>query len=381
MNKKYIIPVLLLLAACTSEETINNLPETQSTDTAVSFSASIGGSNPSRADGEEDDEYLHKHFINEGEDGRQSRIRVVNTVNYSVPDFTDPTQYKEYAYTGNGTETWESNEANFTPWQEGGGFNWNEIRPTAASFVFEAACYPNSYEPFETVPTDQSQNIADFLKADLLLAHHRQDLNARYDLVKLRFYHAFAMIRVKIKLPVTGPQIKGGFPSHAINEVRLKNMQAGYDIDYTSTIDNNGLRPVSASGDKITEGIKMYPLTYAQSSTDGNTTTESYTYCGIVPEQTIEEGSTLVSFSINTYPGTQNGNNEWDDAEAQEYIFVRRNQNIRIRQAYITDLQLGIEVEVPETILLKAEVQPWGERYTEMPLQPDADEEEDSAQP
>lgn len=377
MKKKHIIPVLLLLAACTSEETINNSPEIQPTDTAVGFSASIGGGSPSRADEEEDDEYLHKDFINEGEGGRQSRIRIVNTVNYSVPDFTDATQYKEYAYTGDGTENWDSNEANFTPWQEGGGFNWNEIRPTAASFVFEAACYPNSYEPFETVPTDQSEKIEDFLKADLLLAHHRQDLDARYDLVKLRFYHAFAMIRVKIELPVTGPQVKGGFPSQAIQEVRLENMKVGYDIDYTSAIDNNGLRPVSASEAGTASDIKMYPLKYAQSSTESSSTVESYVYCGIVPEQTIAEGSTLVSFSINTYPGTQNENNEWDGAEPREYIFVRRNQNIRIRQAYITDLQLGIKVDVPETILLNAEVQPWAERSTEMPLEPDAD----SAQP
>ena len=186
MKDKYIIPILcLLLAACSSEDAVNGETDVQPADTEVAFSASIGGGSPSRANGEDND-YLHEHFIKD-----KSRIRVVNTVNYSVPDFTDRNQYKEYIYIGEGNEvyndeTWATtDEINFKP-HEGNGFNWNEIRPTAASFVFEAACYPKDYEPFTEVPEDQSQ-LDNFLKADLLLAHHRQDLNARYDLVKLRF--------------------------------------------------------------------------------------------------------------------------------------------------------------------------------------------------
>ena len=378
MRERYIIPVLLLcLAACTSDALVEPVPDVPATDTAVGFSAAISGGSPTRANTEEEDtEYLHEHFIYE-EGGRQSRIRVVNTVNYSVPDFTDATQYKEYAYVGNGAEGDDPTKPNFTPWTgtgATGGFDWDQIRPTAANFVFEAACYPNSYEPFGKVPENQSEDITNFLKADLLLAHHRQDLSARYDLVKLKFWHAFAMIRVEITLPVTGAARPGGFPEDAIQEVWLVNRQIGYEVDYTSSIDNDGLRPVTATGEAVGQ-VKMFPLVYAK---EGGTTaerTQSYVYCGIIPAQSIVEEDALVQFSILTYTGDQVEEGVWEEAEEKKYNYVPRGANIPIEQAHITILQLGVDVETQETILLDATVQPWGERYTEMPLEPDTPED------
>lgn len=378
MRERYIIPVLLLcLAACTSDALVEPVPDVPATDTAVGFSAAISGGSPTRANTEEEDtEYLHEHFIYE-EGGRQSRIRVVNTVNYSVPDFTDATQYKEYAYVGNGAEGDDPTKPNFTPWTgtgATGGFDWDQIRPTAANFVFEAACYPNSYEPFGKVPENQSEDITNFLKADLLLAHHRQDLSARYDLVKLKFWHAFAMIRVEITLPVTGAARPGGFPEDAIQEVWLVNRQIGYEVDYTSSIDNDGLRPVTATGEAVGQ-VKMFPLVYAK---EGGTTaerTQSYVYCGIIPAQSIVEEDALVQFSILTYTGDQVEEGVWEEAEEKKYNYVPRSANIPIEQAHITILQLGVDVETQETILLDATVQSWGERYTEMPLEPDTPED------
>lgn len=379
MKEKYIIPILLLcLAACTSEEITNPAPAVPSTGTAVGFSAAISGGSPTRTDTEgEDTEYLHEHFIYE-EGGRQSRIRVVNTVNYSVPDFEDNTQYKEYAYIGTG-EGDDPNEPNFTPWTgEGatGGFDWDQIRPTAANFVFEAACYPNSYEPFDEVPEDQSKDITDFLKADLLLAHHRQPLTGRYDLVKLKFWHAFAMIRVEVTLPVTGPQVEGGFPEKAIQDAWLVNRQVGYEVDYTSSIDNDGLRPVTAMGDAIGK-VKMYPLAYPEEEGTPTEKTQSYVYCGIIPAQSIVNAEqALVQLSILTYSGDQIEGGVWEEAKPKTYNYIPRNANIPIEQAHITILQLGVDVDVPETILLNAKVKEWGERYTEMPLEPDSSEED-----
>lgn len=374
MKRKYIIPVLLLcFTACTSEEETNTVPVA---DRAVGLSAAINGGSSTRADADdEDEEYLHKYFLNEDntEGGRQSRIRVINTVNYSTPDFTDDTQYKEYKYVGTGDGTDDNTKPNFEPETEGEGFDWDEISPTAASFVFEAACYPNGYTPFTEVATDQS-DIANFLKADLLLAHHRQDLNARYDLVKLRFWHAFAMIKVIVELDVAPPTLPGGFPQDAITEARLVKRQRGYTVDYTSAIPNDGLRSATATGDDSTP-IKMYQLPKENETGPGGTVTrQRYVYCGIIPAQNIEEGEDLVEFTINTYSGVMISEGVYEEAEPKEYVFTRTDQNIPIQAAHITVLTLGVEQEVPEMIYLGATVKSWDERYTEMVLEPKATE-------
>ena len=65
MKQKYILPICLLLAACSSEEAVNNLPDPQPTDTAVSFSANIHGAMSRSGDDTELDisDYLHQQFI------------------------------------------------------------------------------------------------------------------------------------------------------------------------------------------------------------------------------------------------------------------------------------------------------------------------------
>ena len=109
MKKKYIIPVCMLLAACSSNETLPTTDVEPVHSTNVTFSASIGGSSTSRSKGEDD--YLHNNFIYEkGENGRKSRIRIVNTVNYSVPDFQTVGAYKEYEYNGEDQDAWEKEE-------------------------------------------------------------------------------------------------------------------------------------------------------------------------------------------------------------------------------------------------------------------------------
>ena len=367
MKEKYfILFIVLLFAGCASDETALPDTDTEEPSAMVPFSAAI--SNGSSARSEDDEEYLHKHFINDMTSGRQSRIRVINTVNYSIPDFSDASQYKEYAYIGDGTETYESNKVNFTPYNENG-FDWNELRPTAASFIFEAACYPNQYEPFTEVNTDQT-DIVNFLKADLLLAHHAQPLSQRYDLVKLTFHHVFAMVKVEIDLPVSA---NGGFPENAIQKVELADMQVGYTTDYTSAIDNDGARTVTASGQ--TADISMYCLKQGEPEGSDNNVTQHYEYCGIVPSQNIAD-RTLVRFTINSYTGnTIDGEFE---TEEKSYIYVPTT-NIDLAQGHITTLQLGIKVNILEAILLTATVKDWTEAWTDMPLQPDEPSAEDDA--
>ncbi len=360
MKKQYIIPLFVtLLAACSSNEPLPTADDAAPEETtAVGFSASIQGSSSSRAEDGED--YLHNSFI--FTDERKSRIRVVNTVNYSVPDFKTEGAYKEYTYTG---QT-DKNGINFTPTKDGSGFDWNEIRPTAAAFVFEAACYPMTYTHFSEIETDQTTRD-NFWKADLLLAHHAQPLSDRYDLVKLKFHHVFAMVRVTIDLPISPPQQDGGFPENAIECVQLIGMQTGYETEYSEAIPNDGARTVYATGEK--RDITMYPLLNEIKEGDGTTGTQRSIYCGIIPAQSISPDQEWVKFRIKTYTGEFNNNN-LPVIKSKNYIF-RPEASIPLTQGYITNLELTSNVDETEIIQLKASVEEWDPWYTTMPMEPD----------
>lgn len=372
MKKKYIIPIYLLLAACSSNETLptTDVEPEQSTD--VAFSASIsGGGSTGRAD---DEPYKHNQFLL-----NTSRIRVVNTVNYSTPDFTDvkegeTPEYKEYIYTQENI-SFDDNKVNFKPYEENG-FNWNDIRPTAASFIFEAACYPSEYKYFSEVAANQS-TPENFWKADLLLAHHAQPLSQRYDLVQLKFYHVFAMVRVEIDLPISDPYEAGGFPEDAITNVELVDMQVGYHVDYTSAIGNNECRIVTASGNKRTN-ISMYCLKRDKPTSSGGIRTQHYEFCGIVPVQSIMDKD-LVRFTIQTYTDEVEGDKPVID-ENKTYIFHpgasesgTGTNTIYLSQEHITVLELSVTHTPQQTILLNAKIQPWDNAYTEMDMSPVTD--------
>lgn len=371
MKKRHIIPICMLLAACSSNETLPTTDVEPEQSTNVTFSASISkGGNISRTD---DETYKHNQFILD-----RSRIRVVNTVNYSTPDFTDASEgetpeYKEYIYTEEGI-SYNDNQINFTPYEENG-FNWNNIRPTAASFIFEAACYPMEYKYFSEVAADQS-TLENFWKADLLLAHHAQPLSQRYDLVKLKFHHVFAMVRVEIDLPISDPYDAGGFPEDAITKVELVNMKVGYHVDYTSSITNDGCRKVSASGN-ATANISMYRLNPDDEPyTEGGIRKQHYEYCGIVPVQSIM-GKDLVRFTIRTYTSEVNSDGQSVIDENKTYIFHPGSEDnpttIQLSQEYITVLNLSVTHTPQQTILLNAHIQPWEDAYTEMDMYPVTD--------
>ncbi len=377
MKQKYILPICFLLAACSSEEAVNNLPDTQPTDTAVSFSANIHSA-MSRSGGDTEldiDDYRHQHFIKD-----KSRIRIVNTVNYSVPDFNTPDEYEEYVYTGEGNETEETEPySNFTPYTgenpTNDGFDWNEITPTANHFIFEAVCYPLGYEPFDEVQEDQS-TIENFWKSDLLLAYHWQDLDERYEMVELYFHHAFSMIRVKVDLPISMPQDEGGFPSNAVQSVKLVKIQRGYEVDYTSAVDNDGLRPVRVTGED--ESIQMLQI---EGPDENNTETQSYVYCAILPAQEIENGKELVEFSILTYPGEPDpADGEWKEAVEKTYYFTPTT-NFSLEQEHITTLKLTYDHEVPEIIQVSASISDWGDWYTGIVLEPETESDSETETP
>lgn len=368
-----IAAMMAFMVACHSADEFSE--QNQEPHSRVLFGATIVGSSGSMR-GNSDEYYKHDNFIK-----NRSRIRVVNTVNYSVPDFYDEGNFCEYIYT---IET-ENVEPNFFPYKKGAtnpedlidenaGFDWDKIIPTSSAFVFEAACYPMRYEPFTKIATDQSSQD-NFWSADLLLAHTRKPLSERYNLLQLKFWHVFSMVRVELELPIADFDSDCGFPDNIYNdegmeievptvkEVRLNNMQVEYEIDYAASIGSDALRTVKGIGSK--DGtIKMYRLP----GTDKTENKKLYcSFAAIVPTQMIEKDKPLVGFTIRTIVGVDGDKKQI--IEEKEYVF-KPNTAIEMTQAYITVLKLSNNEDSLEPVLISAETIPWDDAYTEVNLTP-----------
>lgn len=173
-------------------------------------------------------------------------------MSYSTPDFTDDSQ-KAYIYECDSARTALDEEYpyKFIPFNNKG-FKWKNLNPTSIYYMFEAAYFPgNKY--FNEVPFDQSTK-ENFKNADLLLTHHRQLISEQDKTVKLKFHHAFAMVQVKVKLPVSEFPDQGMFPENALKGVYMRAMLRNYEVDYSGVIDNDALRTV-----RVPKMMKHFP--------------------------------------------------------------------------------------------------------------------------
>ena len=97
----------------------------------------------------------------------------------------------------------------------------------------------------------------------MLIANHRQILEKRGQAVQLTFHHAFAMVEITVKVPVSETAAAGPYPENALREVYMRSMLTGYTVNYSETIDNDALRTVRGAaaegvGDEGREDIRMY---------------------------------------------------------------------------------------------------------------------------
>lgn len=368
------ILALLVCGACHSSD--QYLDQDCQDKSRLAVSAVMEGSE--EATGSSDD-YKHDRFIL-----NRSIVRVVNTVNYSVPDFKNG-EYYDYIYTLEDID-WDDNQPNFMPLKAGtsnevdpeGGFDWDRIVPTSNAFIFEAACYPMNYVPFDAIATDQS-DVEGFWSADLLLAHTRKPLNERYELLKLKFWHVFSMIRVELKLPVAESNADSGFPEsvpgdtdndkkETVESISLTGMYVTYNVRYAESIESNASRTVVGTSDGGRQNISMYRLPGEDKVTEENG--RRYLNCvfaAIVPTQQIRTQETLLTLCINTIVGVNEDMSK--KIEERTYVFQPKTA-IDMRQGHITVLQLTADEKSLNPVLLSAEVNPWSEAYTEVNLTP-----------
>ncbi|MCS2892348.1 fimbrillin family protein [Parabacteroides faecis] len=381
MNKiTYIIQIMalsLLVGSCSMEEEIGaNIPPVRE-DGAVEFLATLG-SVEDEPGGSESDKYEANYFSSDDE------IRIYCPVSYSKPHFENGAPGM-HIYKYNPQSIQESENTDWSNWPYrfdagiDGGFNWLTLQPTSIYYTFEALHFPGK-KYFDKVPANQSKG--DSLKmADMLIAYHRQSLDQRGMPVKLTFYHAFAKVKVIVKLPVSQDVTEGPFPSKALKTVYMKDMLTGYEVNYTQVISNDALRNVTATVDsnKGREDVYMEEITCREldkvCDKDGNPIVdendkpikyEEYIFEGIVPAQSfLSEGQDFIYFKVRTH-------------EEGKFVTYRLKPNsvgqdgatLALTSSEVLVLNLLVDKNESELVVLTAEVKPWNKAETNMVIQP-----------
>lgn len=344
---KYIMLYIGLLAinACSSEKIAPDGETEQSID--VHLAASISESdNNSRSD---NNTYIKTAFTTDDE------IRLVNTVFFNTPDFTNENTIFTYVGAENNKYKFtQSGQSSTTGGSDDTGITWNDFSPTSFVYMFEAVYYPGN-KPFTNVPDNQDENNGEeFQKADLLIAHHRMPLEDRYKEIELTFHHAFAMVRVNVSVPIG----VGGLQKDAFTEAYVHGVQSGFTVNYSSTMSNNGLRAVYGTGEK--KDITMW----RQSEISSDNKTQTYTFLAIIPVPNDEEGGKIDQDDFVRFKVKVDNNTE------KTYRFVRNEDagGIVLSQSRITVLNLKWDVNEGLPLLLSASIEPWKEASADMIL-------------
>lgn len=352
MNKlKYIIPIgFLLFGACTSPEEVA-VPDSE--DSSVQFRVTVG---------EGENALYESEYFKEGDE-----IRIFCPVNYSTPNFKDEGSFYTYEYTSKDDTLGAANYP-FKFSAVGKGFDWRTLTPTAIYFPFEAMHFPGK-EYLEEVPEDQDEEGA-LEKADMLIAYRRQLLSERGKRVPLTFHHAFAMVQVKVKLPVGDNPAEGPFPPEAVQSAYLRSMLRAYEVSYSEVIDNDGRRTVRVSDadDKTEAGsdrrknVIMRRTVSPVKTDDTEARYQEYLFQAIVPEQSLlNEGKDFLYFNVKRNDGNEG---------TTLYKFVPNKAEISLKAGHRLNLSLAIDAVTHEVVVLTAILEPWSKAEVDMELVP-----------
>lgn len=362
---KYILSLLVLLfGSCSMMEEECNNPSLPKEEGPIQFRATVG-----RADGGNVPGYESTYF----EEGDQ--IRIYCPVSYSTPNFEDGAE-GTYIYTYSTTKEnpdWSNWPYVFLP--QGIGFDWRTLQPTSIYYMFEALHFPGGAfmkeVPYEqnkdvTLQTNEetSVTLSGLERADMLIAYNRSPLRDRGNTVQLTFYHAFAMVEVKVKMPVSQTAADGPFPENALKGVYMNDVLTAYEVNYSEVIDDDGLRTVRAVGDDGGAADRK-DVWMKQLSDDlvADGKYQEYVYQGIVPAQKFkEDGKDFIHFKVKRH----------DSTEEVLYKFVPNQSmaDLSLETAKVLVLTLTISDDGHEVLLATAEVKPWGEAQADMDIFP-----------
>lgn len=337
---------LSLMGACTSEEAVPGEGESENVEFRLFASRpGIGVEIDTRADDPKNTTFK------EGD-----KIRFANTRYFNEPDFKDEKAIFTYAQETcdkNGNTYYKFTQTNA---EEGETLNWNNFSPTTYVYTFEASYTPDG-EYLEEVAADQdANNGAGFWSSDLMLAHHRMLLEERYKAIYLNFRHVFVKVKVIFETPIGVLSL----PENAVQSATLQNVQRGFIVDYTTTIENDGLRTVRGDGEP--ETVKMWKSASSTRDTEHGKV-QTYTFLGIIPFPSINpENTDFVRFEV-----------KYDENTTKTYRFVPTKGNLVLEPEHIVTLKIILDEEGLK-MPINAVIEPWEDATSEMPLFPEKDE-------
>lgn len=314
---------------------------------------------------EMEEEFSNVNFsasMNQGQEGdgdtpyfrSGDEIRISTPSSYATPDFDKTGGYYTYVYSEKKDDEYPYK---FEEKVEGSGFDWRTLQPTSIYYFFEAMYFPGKgHQYYKDVPYRQD-NVANYLKADLLLAHHRVPISERGNNVQLFFHHAFAMVEVEVTLPEAETPIDGVFPRDAMEEVYMRDMLITYDVNYAEVISNDGLRTTRGlleDDGGTRKNVTMYKLEDKREPDASNDKIirHTYIYRGIVPAQAFDgahNGADFLYFMVKENNGSD---------KLTKYRFTP-NKSLTLNSSTKLKLRLTIQKGDQEAALLRTEIQPW----------------------
>lgn len=279
------------------------------------------------------------------------------------------------------------------------------VDDNSSYFAFYAAwwrTYSPSFAGVSPTEVERDQSTEDaLLNSDMLLARTRHLLIGFEQPIRFVFYHAFAMLDVRVTLPVyneghrvTGEEDKEGevLPSgYRMDEVDMymTNFRTKFSIN-PNTSTNTGDKPdvsEDRSVDPVGE-IKMYRY-YTESSDkpytnpdaghpdtglDGegvveNSRYRTYGFCGIVPSTTFPNATIDYPILRLKVKDPLTGN-------PQSLVYIPRVSEDAgvtplsgVNSGYISIVEFGVSRVSGRMLVLSAQVQPWDPAYADVDVQ------------
>lgn len=183
------------------------------------------------------------------------------------------------------------------------GFYINDLTTDGGNYFQLYATWWREYRSGENqnepnIKTDQSTKDG-FLNSDMMLAYREHSISMPYDPIRFVFWHVFAMLDVRITLPVfkeghasTGPNDLE-IPSSGYDavEVSMTNIPTEYTIVHTGDLVSHAQLGIDANTASTTNEIPMYCYYKGEEFEDFDSEDESagksqyrtYGFCGILP--------------------------------------------------------------------------------------------------